>query len=150
MRPADLRRFCLTLPGATATVQWGDNHVFKVGGKMFAVIGMAGRKFDGLSFKVSPDSFHILTREPGIVPAPYLARAGWVAVDRLDRLPADQLKAYVARAHAIIAAKLPKKKQAEIATASGEKPGVGRSLPASPPPSPPNGRRGRGPAERGG
>jgi predicted DNA-binding protein (MmcQ/YjbR family) len=115
MRPADLRRFCLSLPGATETVQWGEHHVFKVGGKMFAIVGMVGRKFDGLWFKVSTDSFHILTREPGIIPAPYLARAGWVALDRLDRLPADHLRAYVQRAHALIAAKLPKKTQAALA-----------------------------------
>jgi predicted DNA-binding protein (MmcQ/YjbR family) len=122
MRPADLRRFCLALPGATETVQWGEHHVFKVGGKMFAIVGMAGRTFDGLWFKVSPDSFYVLTREPGIIPAPYLARAGWVALDRLDRLPADHLKAYVARAHALIAAKLSKKTQAELAAGAPRRP----------------------------
>lgn len=115
MRPAELRRFCLTLPAATETVQWGDCHVFKVGGKMFAIIRMTGRRCRGLSLKVSPDSFHILTQEPGIVPAPYLARAGWVALDRLDRLLPGQLRAYIARAHSLIAAKLPRKAQAQLA-----------------------------------
>lgn len=115
MRPADLRRYCLSLPGATEIVQWGETRVYKVGGKMFALMVMEGRSCDGVWFKVSPDSFHILTREEGIVPAPYLARAGWVALDRLDRLPADQLKAYVARAHTLVAAKLPRKIQAELA-----------------------------------
>jgi predicted DNA-binding protein (MmcQ/YjbR family) len=118
MRPAELRRFCLTLPAATETVEWEDCHVFKVGGRMFALIRMVGRRFAGLSFKVSPDSFHILTQEPGIVPAPYLARAGWVALDRLDRLPAGQLKAYIARAHGLIAAKLPRKLQARLGVAA--------------------------------
>lgn len=115
MRPAELRRFCLTLAGATETVQWGDCHVFKVGGRMFAIIRMTGRRCRGLSLKVAPESFHILTREPGIVPAPYLARAGWVALDQLDRLPASQLKAYVARAYSLIVAKLPRKLQAQMA-----------------------------------
>lgn len=114
MRPARLRRYCLSLPGATETVQWGETRVYKVGGKMFALMVMEGRSCEGVWFKVSPDSFHILTREEGILPAPYLARAGWIALDRLDRLPADQLKAYVARAHALIAAKLPKKIQAQL------------------------------------
>ena len=115
MRPADLRRFCLSLPAATETVQWGDCHVFKVGGRMFAIIRLTGRRCHGLSLKVSPDSFHILTQENGIVPAPYLTRAGRVALDRLDRLPAAQLKAYLARAHGLIAAKLPRKVQALLA-----------------------------------
>lgn len=115
MRPADLRRFCLSLPGATETVQWGDDHVFKVAGKMFAVMRFEGRRFRGLSLKVAAESFHILTREPGIIPAPYLARAGWVALDRLDRLPASQLKAYVERGYVLVAARLPRKLQAQIA-----------------------------------
>jgi predicted DNA-binding protein (MmcQ/YjbR family) len=114
MRLADLRRFCLSLPGATETVQWGDNRVYKVGGKMFAVLRLDGRSVRGLSFKVSPESRHILLREPGIVPAPYLARAGWVAMDRLDRLPADQLRGYVARAHTMVVAGLPKKRRQEF------------------------------------
>lgn len=115
MRLATLRRRCLSLPGAVESVQWGDQHVYKVGGKMFAIIGMDGRTFTGLSLKVSPDSFHILTREPGIVPAPYLARAGWVMLERLDALPDEHVRAYLARAHALIVAKLPKKTRAKIA-----------------------------------
>jgi predicted DNA-binding protein (MmcQ/YjbR family) len=114
MRAADLRRFCLSLPGATETVQWGDDRVYKVGGKMFAVLRRDGRSVRGLSFKASPESGHILLREPGIVPAPYLARAGWVAMDRLDRLPAAQLRGYVARAHALVVAGLPKKRRQEF------------------------------------
>lgn len=114
MRLTTLRRVCLSLPGAAESVQWGDQHVYKVGGKMFAVIGMDGRTFTGLSLKVSPDSFHILTREPGIVPAPYLARAGWVMLEQLDALPDAHLRAYVARAHALIVARLPKKTREAI------------------------------------
>ena len=114
MRPASLRRLCLSLPGAVESVQWGDQHVYKVGGRMFAIIGMDGRTFTGLSLKVSPDSFHILIREPGIVPAPYLARAGWVMLERLDALPDEHVRAYLVRAHALIFAKLPKKMRAAI------------------------------------
>jgi predicted DNA-binding protein (MmcQ/YjbR family) len=113
LRLAGLRRLCLSLPGAVESVQWGDQHVYKVGGKMFAVIGMEGRTFTGFSLKVSPDSFHILVREPGIVPAPYLARAGWVMLERLDALPDEHLRAYVARSHALIVAKLPMKLRAD-------------------------------------
>jgi predicted DNA-binding protein (MmcQ/YjbR family) len=114
MRLAAVRRFCLSLPAATETVQWGGTYVYKVGGRMFATIGMDGRKFDGLAFKVSDDSFHILTRESGIVPAPYLARAGWVRLNRLDVLPTPELKAYLTRAHALIAAKLSKRLRKDL------------------------------------
>jgi predicted DNA-binding protein (MmcQ/YjbR family) len=103
---------------ATESVRWGDVHVYKVGGRMFATISMDGRSFAGLSIKVAEGSFHILTREKGIIPAPYLARAGWVTLERLDVLPAVQLRAYIERSHALIVAKLPKKARAAIASPS--------------------------------
>ncbi len=108
-----LKKLCLKLPGATANVQWGADLVFKVGGKMFAVTG-TGRGPSGLSFKASPESFHILTQLPGIVPSRYLARAGWVYLENLTVLPDDQLAAYVARSHALVVATLPKKVQAAL------------------------------------
>ena len=127
MRLTTLRRFCLSLPGATESVQWDGQYVYKLGGKMFAIIGMDGRTFTGFSLKVSPDSFHILTREPGIVPAPYLARAGWVMLERLAALPDEHLRAYVARAHALIAAKLPKKARIAITSAKPTRSRRGRN-----------------------
>ena len=109
MQLAVLRRFCRSLPAATESIQWGDVLVYKVGGKMFATISREKRSAPTLSLKVSEDSFHILTRETGVVPAPYLARAGWVMLENLDILPAAQLRAYLTRAHALIAARLPKR-----------------------------------------
>ncbi|HEY0107858.1 MAG TPA: MmcQ/YjbR family DNA-binding protein [Rhizomicrobium sp.] len=99
----------LSLPGAALSIQWGDDHVFKVGGKMFAAMGPKKRGPQGLSFKADEMGFHVLTGKRGIVPAPYLARALWVSLDRFDRLPDKQLAAYLTRAHGIVAAKLPKK-----------------------------------------
>src|SRR5258708_20084986 len=114
MRLGDLRRFCLSLPGAAESVQWGNEHVYKVGGKMFAIISMDQRRFAGLVLKVTDDSFHILTRENGIIPAPYLARAGWVMIERRDILPSDQLRAYIFRSHGLVAPNLPKKLPTEL------------------------------------
>lgn len=112
MRAGDVENFCLSLPGTTVVEQWGGCHVFKVGGKMFAILGpKEDHILQGLSLKVGEDSFHILIREKNIIPAPYLARAKWVALQRLDALGTKELKAYLTRAHAIIAAGLPKKKQ---------------------------------------
>ncbi|MBV8977001.1 MAG: MmcQ/YjbR family DNA-binding protein [Alphaproteobacteria bacterium] len=109
MRTDAIEKFCLTLPGATLSIQWGADRVFKVGGKMFAAMGPKDARPQSLSFKTAPDSFAILTEMAHIVPAPYLARAQWVQLTKLDALPAKALKAYLARAHAIVAAGLPKK-----------------------------------------
>ncbi len=114
MKYADIEKFCLSLPAAELSIQWGSDHVFKVGGKMFAAMGPPEMRPQTLSFKTAPDSFAILTGAKNIIPAPYLARAQWVQLARLDALGAKELKAYLARAHAIVASGLPRKKRAEL------------------------------------
>ena len=114
MRYADVTKHLLSLPGATLSIQWGDDHIFKVGGKMFAGMGPKESKPHGISFKADETSFHILTQKRGITPAKYLARAHWVSLDTLERLPDKQLAAYLTRAHAIVAAGLSKKLQKSL------------------------------------
>lgn len=118
MKIKDVETFLLSLPHATLSIQWGSDRVFKVGGKMFAVIGVHDDKSShGMSFKTSDESFRILTELPGIKSAPYLARASWVWLDKPTRLSAKELRAYLTRAHALVAAKLPKKTQRELGLA---------------------------------
>ena len=111
---AAVEAYLAALPGATLSIQWGDDHVWKVGGKMFSVLRAPEAKQQSLSFKAGDDSFAILTQQPGIVPAPYLARAKWVRLDRPSRLKPAELKAYLARAHALVAARLTKKARAAL------------------------------------
>lgn len=113
MNAGELRDLCLSLPGATETIQWGDNRVFKVGDKMFFVSGYAA---DSLySFKVDDDRFIELSGLPGVRPAPYLARARWVQINTDECvLSADEIRELVQRSYAIIFARLTRKKQAEI------------------------------------
>lgn len=115
MSYADVKTHCLSLPGATLSIQWGKDRVFKVGGKMFAVMGPPDMRPHGISFKTSDESFHILTRVKGIVPAPYLARAQWVYLERLNVLSTRELKAYLTRAHTLIVSGLPKKTRPALA-----------------------------------
>lgn len=113
MTAAELRTLCLSLPGATETIQWGDNRVFKVGGKMFAI---SGYEPDSLySIKVDDGRFLELSDLPGFRPAPYLARARWVQVDVNEcRLPSEHLEDLVRDAYEIIFRRLTKKLQREI------------------------------------
>jgi predicted DNA-binding protein (MmcQ/YjbR family) len=114
---ADIAKHLLSLPGATLSIQWGDDHIFKVGGKMFAGMGPKARKPQGISFKADEMGFEVLTKMRGIKPARYLARAQWVSMDRLDRMPDKQLKAYLTRAHATVVGRLPKKQRALLGIA---------------------------------
>ncbi len=81
-----LRKICLAFPGATEQIQWGNDLLFKVGGKMFAVTPLEPAPVC-LSFKASPENFAELTERVDIIPAPYLARAQWVALQTRDALP---------------------------------------------------------------
>ena len=113
MKPAAIRKLCLSLPGATETIQWGDDRVFKVGGKMFAVIGSQPTA-DSMSFKASDESFRLLAELPGLEPAPYLARAKWIRIAPLTALPPAELEVYLRRAYEIVRGGLSKKLQATL------------------------------------
>ena len=117
MRHAEIEKFCLSLPAATLSVQWGGERVYKVSGKMFAMLGPKEDKPHHLFFKAGETSFYILTQLRHIVPAPYLARAHWVYLERLDALGTKELRAYLKRAHALVAAGLSKKKRAALGLA---------------------------------
>jgi predicted DNA-binding protein (MmcQ/YjbR family) len=103
-----LRELCLSFPGATEQIQWGYDLVFKVGGKMFAVTPLEPAPVY-LSFKASPENFAELTERPHIIPAPYLARAQWVALETRDAVPREELAGLLRESYELVAAKLPKK-----------------------------------------
>ncbi|MBN9590850.1 MAG: MmcQ/YjbR family DNA-binding protein [Alphaproteobacteria bacterium] len=113
-----IERHCLSLPGTSVHTPWGESRVFKVGGKMFAMITMENGRGTGIWFKAGEQSFRILTAIDGIRPCPYLARAHWVAMDGLKALKPAELKAYLTRAHAQVAANLPKKTRASLGIAA--------------------------------
>ena len=114
MTPKQIDSFCGTLPAAARTVQWEGVVVFKVGGKMFCLIAPRDHSVGRICFKCPPEHYEALSRSPGFRPAPYLARAKWVALDDPRTLTAAETRAYIKRAHAVIAAALPKKKQAAL------------------------------------
>jgi len=113
-----LRKFCATLPGATVDVKWGADECHSVGGRMFAVFLVAGGKATKLSFKCEPSRFLELTDLPGIVPAPYLARAHWVQVTDARALADAQARELVARSHSLVHAKLTRRDRDAIAAAT--------------------------------
>lgn len=117
MTPDAFDAFCSRLAATTHVIQWGNASVWKVGGKIFAICSRWGAE-DGeggrISFKCSDLSYDLLRREDGIAPAPYLARAKWVQVQRADALADDDLKAYIVAAHGLVAAKLTRKTRREL------------------------------------
>ena len=109
-----LRKLCLSFPGATEQIQWGDDLLFKVGGKMFAVTRLEPAKV-WLSLKANPENFAELTERPGVIPAPYLARAKWIALESPDAFPDAELSQLLRESYELVRAKLPRKINASIA-----------------------------------
>jgi predicted DNA-binding protein (MmcQ/YjbR family) len=97
-------------------VLWGDDLVFKIGGRMYAGMPLSPGRVR-LSFKCTPEEFAELTERPGIIPAPYAARAHWVALESMDALPRAEIKRLVRRSYDLVFAKLTKKLQAELSKA---------------------------------
>lgn len=123
MNLARLREICLALPGATEQIQWGDNLVFKVGGKMFCVSCTEPRADAvAMSFKCDPETFGELIERPGVIPAPYLARAKWVGLERFDALPDGETATLVTRSHGLVVDSLPKKLRERLSAAAASRP----------------------------
>ena len=109
--------FCESLPHSTHVVQWGGAHVWKIGGKVFAIGGWQGDE-EGLfvSFKVTPIAFEVLKEEVGLRPAPYLASRGmkWIQWMSEDTLSYDELKEHIRMSYQIVGSGLTKKLQREL------------------------------------
>lgn len=109
-----LRRFCLSLPHATEGVQWDNDLLFRVGGKMFAVASLDITP-TRVSFKCTPEKFAELIELEDIAPAAYMARNHWVTLHRLDALEEDETERLIRESYEMVWAKLTKKLRAELA-----------------------------------
>lgn len=103
-----VRDRCLRLPHVAEDVKWETNLAFCVGGKMFAVAGLEPDEI-WLAFKCSQDDYAELLERPGCRPAPYLARAQWIALENEHSLSRKELGTLLEKAYAIVRSKLPKK-----------------------------------------
>jgi len=103
-----LRKLCLSFPSATEQIQWGDDLLFKVAGKMFAITPLEPARV-WLSLKVTPENFAELTERPDIIPAPYLARAKWIALESRDALSPTELALLLRSSYDLVVANLPRK-----------------------------------------
>src|ERR1700731_4399347 len=115
-----LRKLCLGFPGATEQTVWEGDLTFKVANKMFAhtVLEVAPV---WLSFKCSPENFAELPERHGIIPAPYLARAQWVALETKDALSTDELARLLRESYDLVVAKLPKKTRESLRAGGASK-----------------------------
>jgi predicted DNA-binding protein (MmcQ/YjbR family) len=111
----EYNKFCGSLTATNHVVMWGGAHVWKVGGKVFAIGGWESES-PAFTFKVNPIAFEMLRDQRGLRPAPYLASRGMMWIQHYDKpgLSNRELKDYIGQSHRIVAAGLSRKKQREL------------------------------------
>ena len=111
----EFNAFCRSLHCTTYVVQWGGSHVWKVGGKVFAIGGWQDDE-PSFTFKVGEISYEMLKEQAGLRPAPYLASRGmkWIQHFAKPGLTDGELRDYVRQSHVIVSQGLSKKRRIEL------------------------------------
>lgn len=112
MNIEQLRKFCLTFPGAAEDVKWGSDLCFSVGKKMFCVTG--ADSISGVSLKCTPEKFAELIEREGIDPAAYVGRYKWVSISDLGAVTPAELKGLISESYSLVFEKLPARVRSSI------------------------------------
>lgn len=113
----EFNKFCASLAATSYIVQWGGSHVWKIGGKVFAIGGWAKESNKpAFTFKTSEQNFYFLCEHAEYRPAPYLAARGMKWIQQYDGSlkEDDSLKYYLNESYKIVSLGLSKKKQKEL------------------------------------
>lgn len=97
MNVSQLKRFCRAFPGATEILH-GEPYnflVYAVGGRKFAYFKTSEPERWRFSTRVTPDRFIELTDVPGVKPARYRGRFGWITIVNVSSFPASYLEELV-------------------------------------------------------
>ncbi|CAH0537129.1 MmcQ/YjbR family DNA-binding protein [Vibrio marisflavi] len=112
----EFNAFCQSLPATTYVVQWGGSHVWKVGGKVFAIGGWGEADKPAFTFKTSEQNYYFLEDKLGYKPAPYLATRGmkWIQYFAANDSENEDLEYYIRESYRIVSLGLTKKKRKEL------------------------------------
>ena len=97
MNVSQLKRFCREFPHATETL-YGEPYnflVYSVGGRKFAYFKTSPPERWRFSTRVTADRFVELTDVPGVKPARYRGRFGWITIVNVSSFPASYLQELV-------------------------------------------------------
>ncbi len=117
----EFNEFCGAFHATSYVIQWGGSHVWKVGGKVFAIGGWENAGKPAFTFKTSDLNYHFLSDKPGYRPAPYLASRGmkWIQQYDVTATEDDELIYYLEESYRIVSLGLTKKKQKELGLNQG-------------------------------
>ncbi len=103
-----LREYCLSLPGTSEDMAFGDDHLlFRVCGKIFACMDLA--RNDCLALKCKPDyAVELREHHPEIEPAWHWNKKYWNQLSLHGGLRASFIEALVRHSYSEVVRKLPK------------------------------------------
>lgn len=118
MNYAEFNQFCGSLQATTHVVQWGNSHVWKIGGKVFAIGGWGKNGLPAFTFKTSESNFLFLSQHDGYIPAPYFASRGmkWIQQTQTSGDLDEELRYYLVESYRIVVMGLGKSKRKELET----------------------------------
>jgi predicted DNA-binding protein (MmcQ/YjbR family) len=120
-----IREFCMSLPMATEEVQWEEHLLFKIGGKMFAIIQLGGHR---CNLKCTPEKYAELVEMADIAPSSHnMWKYNWVTTETLTALPDTEFRDLLTESYNLVRASLSKKFQGELD--AGKQPKVKKWLP---------------------
>lgn len=117
MNVGQLKRFCRGFPNAIETL-YGEPYnflVYSVGGKKFAYFKTSDPERWRFSTRVIPDRFIELTDMPGVKPARYRGRYGWITIVDVSAFPPTYLRELVESSYLRALASLSKARQTGLA-----------------------------------
>jgi predicted DNA-binding protein (MmcQ/YjbR family) len=114
---------CSELAGAELTHPFGDDTaVFKVGGKIFALLPLVGEP-GSVNLKVEPELGRSLVHDyAAITPGYHMNKRHWVTVQLDGTVPEEILRNLIEDSHELVVAGLPTKVRAAlIASSTGQR-----------------------------
>jgi predicted DNA-binding protein (MmcQ/YjbR family) len=106
---------CAALPGAVEDYPFGDEvAVFKVGGRMFALVMLAGEP-GSVNLKCDPDwALELRARHEAVRPGYHQDKRHWNTVDLDGTVDGDEVREWIDHSYDLVVRRLPKKEQARL------------------------------------
>ena len=122
MTPAELRRACLAMPGATETFPFGpENSVFKVSGKIFAISRLDREPSLRISLKCEPGlAEQLRVSHPAITPGYHLNKRHWNTVVLDGSVPDAMVRDMIEDSYDLVVSALPRAAREALGWTGGQ------------------------------
>lgn len=112
MNIEQIRKYCLSKSNVTEGFPFNDTAlVFKVGGKMFALLDLSEEK-RGISLKCDPElAIELREHYSDVTPAYHFNKKYWNGISLYGSLSDDQIKDWIDHSYELVKASLPKNKK---------------------------------------